>query len=271
MLKGIDVYEGDDIEDFNLLKQNVDLLIQKATEGVTHIDSLIHYRYGNCKSIGIPIGFYHFASFNSVNPIGEAQHFLSVISEFESDTILWLDIEEDTRWSKQNAINYANQFINYVQSQGYKIGIYTGESFYLEYLQGNITDIPLWLAKYSSKEPCLYPNCSWQYSDKGQIEGIVTQTDLDYFQESILITTGGKKKVKNIVVYNGIADQRIAEYLADKLNCPTILGSRPFDYSIVEDVYAVGGGEFTSYVKQKFTGVDRFETLDLVREFIKTL
>lgn len=187
MLKGVDVYENDNISDFNILKSQIDVLIQKATQGTGHIDSLLQYRYNYCKAVKIPIGFYHFASYNSTDPVGEAQHFLNTISGLQSDTILWLDIEAEEHWDKQTAINYANAFINYVQSQGFKIGIYTGNSFYYDYLQGNIPDVILWLASYG-KEPNLYTQgiASWQYSETGNLDGVIGNIDLDYFQDNIL-------------------------------------------------------------------------------------
>ncbi|NOV90708.1 GH25 family lysozyme M1 (1,4-beta-N-acetylmuramidase) [Clostridium acetobutylicum] len=73
---------------------------------------------------------------------------------------------KSTELDKATAIDYTNKFISYVQSQGYKIGIYTGLSFYYEYLQGHVPNVPLWLASYG-KQPQQYPNLvSWQYSGK---------------------------------------------------------------------------------------------------------
>ncbi|MCT8975479.1 N-acetylmuramoyl-L-alanine amidase [Clostridium sp. CX1] len=76
------------------------------------------------------------------------------------------------------------------------------------------------------------------------------------------------EKVKNIVVYSNEVDKRAAEYLADYLQCPIISNSTPFDYSVVENVYAVGSGEFTSYTKKIIKGTDRYETIKAVLQFI---
>ncbi|SHJ62809.1 GH25 family lysozyme [Clostridium magnum] len=189
MIKGIDIYEGDNIQDWNIVKQKgVEVVIQKATQGTSHVDSLLKYRYPKIKQAGLKIGFYHFAQFNSVKPIAEAQHFLSTISGLESDTVLWLDIEAAEKWDKQIAINYANTFIDYIKNLGHKVGIYTGDSFYHEYLEGNIPEIPLWLASYG-RQPSLYPsNASWQYSESGRLDGIVGNVDLDYFIDNIFIS-----------------------------------------------------------------------------------
>ena len=125
MFKGIDIYEGDNISDWNVIKNTdgVSVVIQKATQGISHVDSLLNYRYSRIKQAGLKLGFYHFANGN--DPISEAKHFLDTISCLKSDTILWLDIEAEEKWTKSHAINFAKAFINYVQSQGFKVGIYT--------------------------------------------------------------------------------------------------------------------------------------------------
>ena len=184
-MKGIDIYEGDNISDWNVIKNTdgIEVVIQKATQGISHVDSLLNYRYPRIKQAGLKLGFYHFANGN--DPISEAKHFLSTIAGLKNDTVLWLDIEGEESWSKSHAINFANSFIQYIQSQGYKIGIYTGASFYNDYLAGNISDVPLWLASYG-RQPSLYPSrASWQYSESGRLNGAVGNVDLDYFIDDI--------------------------------------------------------------------------------------
>lgn len=82
------------------------------------------------------------------------------------------------------------------------------------------------------------------------------------------------KKVKNLVVYGNQVDKRAAEYLADYLNCPTYDGNKSYDYSVVENVYCVGGEptvKWTSYAKHKLAGKDRYETIKKVLNFMKKL
>ncbi|WPC40607.1 GH25 family lysozyme [Clostridium sp. JS66] len=273
MLKGIDIYEGDNVQDWNAVKnEGIEIVIQKASQGTTHVDKLINYRYPLIKSACLKIGFYHFASYNSQDPKGEAQHFLNSINGLESDTIMWLDLEAEEHWDKQIAINYANTFINYIKNQGHKIGIYTGDSFFHSYLEGNIPDIPLWLASYG-REPSLYTNgaASWQYSELGSLDGIIGNVDLDYFLDNILVKDGGIKKVDYLVVVNRGADENSANVLADYLNCPVITNDRKFDYACVKNIIGVGGKkeQYTSYLTKLISGSDRFQTNQAVLDFIK--
>lgn len=89
---------------------------------------------------------------------------------------------------------------------------------------------------------------------------------------------GVKVTVKNLVVFGNSIDRRAAEYLADYLQCPTLDGSIPFDYSNVENVICVGGAPttngktgWTSYAKKIITGVDRYDTMVQVLKFIKRI
>lgn len=182
---GIDVYEGDDIENWNAIKSDgISVAILKATEGETFNDKYCYYRYPKVKAAGLKVGFYHFAD-NDGQPIAQAQHFLNRVQGLKSDTVLFLDIEVDTQWTKYQAISFTNQFINYVQARGYQAGVYTGAYFYKEYLQGNIPNVPLWIADYGS-QPYTYPSQSWQYGIH-TINGANGDVDLDYFTNNIFL------------------------------------------------------------------------------------
>lgn len=181
---GADVYEGDDISDYQQFKSSgVRVVIQKATQGETFTDSLLKYRAANLTKYGFLVGYYHYAN-NDSQPDAQAQHFLDSISGLHSDTVLWLDIENEGDWSKQQAVAFTKEFINYVQARGYKIGIYSGLSFYNDYLADSNFNVPLWLASYG-KQPSLYPSVSWQYTSTGTLSGVNGYIDLDWFNNLI--------------------------------------------------------------------------------------
>jgi lysozyme len=185
---GIDVYEYSNITDYQALRNaGVSVIIQKASEGNSYNDKLLYYRASTAPKYGFKIGYYHFAS-NNGQPITQAQHFLSRIKGLQNDTVLWLDIEQPyigRQWTRSEAINFTNQFIRYVQSQGYKIGVYTNNSFYYENLQGNIPNVPLWMASYG-RQPDQFPErVSWQYTGTGYVNGVQGYADKDYFNSTI--------------------------------------------------------------------------------------
>lgn len=98
--KGVDVYEYSNISDYQQLKNSgVSVVIQKASEGMTYNDKLLSYRASMLPQYGFKIGYYHFAT-NNGQPVAQAQHFLNQIQGLHSDTILWLDIENQPNWTK---------------------------------------------------------------------------------------------------------------------------------------------------------------------------
>lgn len=192
--KGIDVYEYDNISNYTQLKAGgTDVIIQKASQGLYHNDSLLQYRYTHALQYGFKIGFYHFADNNLTNDaVQQAQHFISQIKGLHSDTVYFLDIEQPDplhgiEWTKPQAVSFTNTFINYMQGQGYKCGVYTNQALFYEYLAGNIPNVPVWLANYS-RQPAQFPDVvSWQYSPSGRIAGVTGDVDLDYFNDSIFL------------------------------------------------------------------------------------
>lgn len=195
-MNGIDVYEGNDLEDFTVLKnQGVQVIIAKATQGVDYNDKSFVYRCEHVRQAGIKFGPYHFAG-GLHSAESEAQHFLDVIKGQAFDTVMFLDIEDyaSKTWNKQEAINFCNAWFNYIKVRGYKVGLYTNEGFYKDFLRGNIpSDTILWLANYSHKPSA---NCSWQYSESGHLNGATGNLDLDNFQEDIF--TDGSHVIQGV-------------------------------------------------------------------------
>ncbi|AKA71975.1 GH25 family lysozyme [Clostridium scatologenes] len=277
MLKGIDINSENNILDWQqVLNDGIQVLINKATEGNYYQDRYFEYRYKNVRPLEIKFGCYHFASKHGAAT--EAQYFADFIKNYELDTILWLDIEQPPEsygwtWTGNNPSEYVNEFIPYIEKlTNIECGIYTGECFYKDFLQGKISsNIKLWIAKYSSNEPIGYPTNSWQYSETGTVAGAeqANSIDMDLFNENILLSSGGTKKVKNVICVNNSIDERAGKYLGDYLKCAVINNSEmAYDFSVAENVIGVGGGEFTTYIKKIIKGQDRYDTAQSVLNFI---
>lgn len=190
---GIDIYSGNNVTDYAALRnQGIQVVIAKATQGIDYKDSSFAYRCGHVRAAGLKFGAYHFAGgLSRHTPEMEAQNFLNAVKGQTYDTCLFLDIEDYyvnknyyKVWGKQEAINFVNAFINYVQARGYKIGVYCCQSFYYNNLAGNIPNVPVWLANYSQK-PAHFPDVNWQYSATGRLNGATGNLDMDYFNDSI--------------------------------------------------------------------------------------
>lgn len=196
-MNGIDVFCGDDIEDWNALKADgVQICIQKATQGLGFIDKYLSYRYPKVKAAGMKWSTYHFAGGMPGHTVEmEVQAFLNAIAGQKMDAVVFIDIEDyqtdnfTKNWGKQEAIDWVNTFTRTTGAKGLGKGVYCNYSFYNDYLKGNIdADIKIWIAKYSSTPPVEYPSkVSWQYSDTTQLNGAVGNLDVNNFISDIFI------------------------------------------------------------------------------------
>ncbi|AGY78000.1 GH25 family lysozyme [Clostridium autoethanogenum] len=267
-MKGIDISNNDGSVNFQAVKDaGYEICYIKSTEGLTYNDSMMRTFYNGCKDVGLKVGFYHFLRKN--DPKQEAIHFLNCISGLAYDCIPMIDVEHDSL-KDGSALGRTQSFANYCESQGVKVGLYTYTSFLKESMNNDSLGLSLWIAEYGVNSPHTDKEyVGFQYSETGKVPGVSTNCDLDDFNEKIFVS-GGIKKVKNIVCINNSVDERAAGYLADFLQCPIIDNSLvKFDYSCVENIYCVGGGQFTEHATKIIKGQTRYDTCQAVLDFIK--
>ncbi|AUM99579.1 GH25 family lysozyme [Clostridium botulinum] len=273
MAKGIDISMHNGSINFGAVKSNgIEVVIIKATEGVNYVDPYLNTHYNGAKAQNIDIGFYHFMS-EKTSPIQQAIDFWNTIKGKQFNVLPCLDIETNNMGRSQRLISdRCIEFLEKFKSlSGYNCLIYTGGYFGRDNLDSRVKKYPGWIAHYGVEKPMQtgFSVVGHQYTETGRVNGISGNVDLNNFTDKIFINKKEEKKVKDLVVYNNICDQRAAEYLADKLNCPTIWGARPFDYSCVENVIGVGGKkeQYTSYLKTLVSGNNRYDTMQAVLNY----
>ncbi|HBJ2615540.1 TPA: glycosyl hydrolase [Clostridium botulinum] len=279
MLKGIDISMHNGNINFGAVKNSgTSVVIIKATEGVQYVDPYLNQHYNGAKAAGLNIGFYHFMS-EKTNPSQQAVDFWNAIKEKQFNILPTLDIETNNQGRSQSQIS--NRCIEFLEKfkalSGLSCMIYTGGYFGRDNLDSRIKNYPGWIAHYGVNTPMAtgFNVIGHQYTESGRVNGISGNVDLNNFTNGIFIDNKKEKeeekKVRAIVIYNEGPDQRAAELLADHLKCPTISNGRPFDYSCVEHVYAVGytKDKYTSHLKTLITGKDRDTTMQAVLDYIK--
>ncbi len=162
----------------------------KATEGLTSKDPSFASHYAGARSVGIPVGAYHYFK-PSASPEAQAAHFLKTANLKPGDLLPVLDLESRIKKPTQERVNDALTFLKVVAD---KIGrlpiLYTGPAFLNELNNPQeFYNYPLWLANYRRKGPKVPPPWNtwnfWQYSDEGQISGInADAVDYDLFNGS---------------------------------------------------------------------------------------
>lgn len=200
MKKGIDVSHHQGNINFTSVKASglVDFVIIR--EGYrAYVDQEFYNNVKKCKECGIPIyASYHFIyATTPAESVVEAQSCIENIARagLGKDIYIFADFEYDSvkKALEQksailgavdcNAITVA--FCEYIESHGYKAGIYTNLDYYKNwYTPETLSRWPIWLADYTGEAdfPCLIQ----QYSNKGILPGIVDPVDLNYFFEENL-------------------------------------------------------------------------------------
>ncbi len=191
MRTGVDISKWQGNVDFARVSKNVDFVILREGYRKAIDPMFLSYTEG-CRKNGIPIdGVYHFCySLNDADTLAEAE---ACVEHVESaglgkDTVIFFDFEYDTVsdaqkrgvWlGKQECIRFTRIFCDYIQSHGYRAGVYTNMDYYRRmYTPDSISQYVLWLADYSGAPdiPCAYH----QYTDKGHVDGIAGNVDMDY-------------------------------------------------------------------------------------------
>jgi len=190
--QGIDVSHWQGDIKWNLVKNDgFSFVFIKATEGVDYEDRCFSKNIKAAKEAGILVGAYHFCTPASVeDAVNEAEHYIKVIKKYGGFDILDLppviDIEKNQGLTKQQISKIVSAWIEKVKEQA-KVQpiIYSYTYFIRDYLDESLSDIPLWLARYDSKPPLNYSGWkNWlflQYTDKGQVNGIKGNVDLNQY------------------------------------------------------------------------------------------
>lgn len=188
-LKGIDISNNNGNIDFNKVKAGgVEVVYIKATEGTTFVDSYLNTNYCGAKQVGLKTGFYHFLVGTS-SPESQATNFYYQIKDKQNDLKPCLDVEA----AFDGLMDYVLRFIDkFKQLSGMDVCIYTYTGF-MSNLDNRLFDYVLWEANYNN-DPWNLPGnsiCSTvvghQYTDKGKINGINTNVDVNEFTQDILI------------------------------------------------------------------------------------
>jgi lysozyme len=188
-IHGIDVssYQGNIYWPAVAQMQDQDVHIKfafiKATEGLKNVDKKYKRNWQQAKEANIIRGAYHFFLATKSGRL-QAQNFIRTVQLQPGDLPPVLDVEElygvrpDSMRSRVNA-----WLITVENTYHVKPIIYTGASFYKNFLGHDFDDYPLWIAHYFVKEkPGVADGWSFcQHNAAGKVNGIKTRVDFNVF------------------------------------------------------------------------------------------
>lgn len=186
-VKCLDISTWQGYVDFNKVKSaGYNYVILRAGFGreYSQKDNTFERNYANAKAAGIKVGVYWFSySTSPSDAYREANACLYCLNGKRLDMPVYYDLEYQPAMSMSNS-NYTQMALNFcstIKKAGYKSGVYSSESVY-GYLLNRQTlinnGVSIWNAQWSSY--CSVPCDIWQYSEKGQVNGISASVDMNY-------------------------------------------------------------------------------------------
>lgn len=147
-------------------------------------DSLFETHYKGFKAAGVPVGAFYYGVARTVEQAErEAEKCLELLKGKQLELPIYYDVEEvntQGSLSKTELTNVVIAFCNKLEQAGYYTGVYASLDWFLNKLDYATLSkrFTLWIAKWSSIEPTLTHDM-WQYSNKGSINGISGDVDLN--------------------------------------------------------------------------------------------
>ena len=186
-VKCLDISTWQGYVDFNKVKSaGYNYVILRAGFGreYSQKDNTFERNYANAKAAGIKVGVYWSSySTSPSDAYREANACLYCLNGKRLDMPVYYDLEYQPAMSMSNS-NYTQMALNFcstIKKAGYKSGVYSSASVY-GYLLNRQTlinnGVSIWNAQWSSY--CSVPCDIWQYSEKGQVNGISASVDMNY-------------------------------------------------------------------------------------------
>lgn len=205
MIKGIDVskWQGD-INWKKVKNSGIKFAILRATYGTDNVDPYFKKNITEALNAGIDTGAYHYSyAINTYEAEKEAEHFLNTVKPYKMKYPLVLDIEDKTQSSlgKDKITDICIAFLSKIEKAGYYSMIYTNKNWFETKLDiDRLKNYDKWLAQYNDVLTYTEEIGIWQYSDKGKINGINGNVDMNisYKDYSGIIETAGLNNLKEV-------------------------------------------------------------------------
>lgn len=153
----------------------------KATEGERHVDRLFGEHWEKSAAAGYGRGAYHFYR-SSKSADKQANNFIRTVGPLRhSDLAPILDVESVHRGCSRAQLNAGVKMWLETVEKHYKRRpiVYTSDSFLKDWLDAEIAEnYPIWIARYSDREPQFHNWVFWQFTDKAAVFGIPSPCDL---------------------------------------------------------------------------------------------
>ena len=185
-MKGIDVSVHNGNIDWNRVKSaGIDFAILRAGYGrlASQKDERFEQNYSGAKAAGVPVGAYWYSYAMSEDEARlEADVFLSIIKGKQFEFPVYYDVEEKKQFAlgKEKVSAIMRAFLEKVEAAGYFVGLYGSASSLNTHTSDDIKSrYTIWLAHWVNQTSYGGAYGIWQHSEKGRVDGITGNVDLD--------------------------------------------------------------------------------------------
>ena len=160
----------------------------RATAGKNKVDSQFKENWKQAKAHQFIRGAYHYYRPNE-NSIQQAENFIQTVKLEPGDFPPVLDIEQLPKKQSLDSLKVGlKRWLSKVEKH-YKVKpiIYSGESYYNDFLKKEFSDYPFWIANYNfwRNQPESHW-LLWQFTEKAQVSGIKGTVDVNIFNGNII-------------------------------------------------------------------------------------
>lgn len=155
----------------------------RATAGEDKVDLRFEENWKGAKARQLIRGAYHYYRPNE-NSMEQADNFIKNVRLQQGDLPPVLDIEKLPKTQSVARLKIGlRKWLTAVEKHfGVKPIIYSGESYYKDFLREEFSEYPLWIANYNFWRNDLESDWQfWQFTEKAKIEGIDGLVDLNIF------------------------------------------------------------------------------------------
>ena len=165
----------------------------KATGGITYVDPEFEKNWHGIRAVEMYRGAYHFF-YAADDPKKQAAHYLRTVGELSKhDFPPVLDVEISDHTKPEKLLSGVLTWLEEVEkASGRRPIIYTDNGFADKVLtDSRLSRYPLWIADYATEihslpKPWQKSGWSlWQYSEKGRVDGVTGDIDINRFSGSL--------------------------------------------------------------------------------------
>ena len=264
--------------DWEKVKPQIDGAILRCGYGMdkeSQDDSQFRRNADECTRLGIPFGVYLYSYADTIEKAkSEAAHVLRLIKPYKLAYPVYLDLEE--HGTAGGAVERAVVFGDIIEKAGYWCGVYANLNWWNNHLKG-LERFTKWVAQYN--KTCDYKGANldiWQYSDKGKIDGISGNVDMnECYRDFPAEILGGAKaeEVKPAPVrktVDELADEVIAGKWGNGADRKARLTAEGYDPEAVQNAVNAKVKADQKADQAEWHTIQRYETLSSIAEDYNT-